>query len=251
LLKTQKHKLLFFASFLLLALTLSGYNVIRKETVQFETEDGLEITADEYIINSDNPYILLLHNQGASRGEYQTIARKLCKMDYNCLAIDLRNGGSNHPVSNETVKRCRQNRCPTGLSSIELDVNAALQYIQSRSEQPVILFGSSENASLSLKIATENENVRAVVAFSPGEYFMPEISIQDTITNLKKPTFVSSGLSEIPYVKELISGMDENFVTLFEPKLGEGEQGIEALNISTENNSEYWLALLLFFKDLV
>jgi len=220
-------------------------------TVTFASADSLSITADEYIIATDNPYILLFHEQESSRGEFYTIAKRLSKMDYNCLAVDLRNGGNNSFISNETAKRCRESRCALGADNIQLDMEAAIDYAFKKSNQPVILFGSGANGSLSLKMASENENVRAVVAFSPGEYFLPNIYIQDTITNLKKPTFISSSLSEIPYISQLASGIDEQYVTLFEPKLGDGSRGTASLTAETENNSEYWLALLLFFKDLI
>ena len=236
---------------LFLVIVLTSSNVIQKETVTFTSADGLQVTADEYIIARDNPYILLFHEQQSSRGEFDTIARKLCKMDYNCLAVDLRNGGNINFVSNETVKRCRENRCPSGVAAVEKDVLAAVEYAFKKSNQPVILFGSCANGSLALKVARENDQVRAVVAMSPGEYFLPGISIQDTITDLRKPTFVTSSLSELPYVSQLVSGVDEQYVTLFEPKLGEGGRGSVSLSTDNPNYSEYWLALLLFFKDLL
>jgi hypothetical protein len=90
-----------------------------------------------------------------------------------------------------------------------------------------------------------------VVALSPGEYFLPQLSIQDTIAGLQKPVFISSSLSEFSYVSQLASELDEEYVTLFEPQLGEGARGTAALSSKNEHNSEYWLALLLFFKDLV
>ncbi len=237
--------------FLSLALILSVSSMLRKETVTFTAADGLTVTADEYIMARDYPYILLFHEQESSRGEFSVIAKKLCKMDYNCLAVDMRNGGSVNFVSNETVKRCREIRCPVGVNDVELDMLAAIDYAYERSGRPVILFGSCANASLSLKVAAQHEHVRAVVAFSPGEYFLPQISIQDTISGLKKPVFVSSSLSELPYVSQLVSGIDKNYVTLFEPKLGEGGRGTVSLTTNSTNHSEYWLALLLFFKDLV
>ncbi len=92
---------------------------------------------------------------------------------------------------------------------------------------------------------------RAVVALSPGEYFLPRINIQDTISHLKKPVFISSSLSEFPYVSQLASKMDKQYITLFEPKLGDGGRGTVSLTAENEHNSEYWFALLLFFKDLV
>ncbi len=128
---------------------------------------------------------------------------------------------------------------------------AAINYAFEKSQLPVILFGSGANGSLCLKIARENDNVRAVVALSPGEYFLPDINIRDTITDLRKPVFVTSSLSEFPYVKEVVSGVPEDYLKAFEPKMGEGGRGTLSLSNDTENHSEYWLALLLFFKDLV
>lgn len=249
--KTLRNSLVLSITFLGLVTLLSAFNVISKKTVSFSSVDSLQITADEYIIEQDNPYILLLHQQQSSRGEYTAIAPKLCKMDYNCLAVDLRNGGNDNYISNETVKRCRETRCPLRPADVEGDIIAAINYASEKSNHPVILFGSGANSSLCLKIARENDNVRAVVAMSPGEYFLPDLNIRDTITNLKKPLFVTSSLTEFPYVKEIVSGVSEEYLNAFEPKMGEGARGTLSLSTETENHSEYWLALLLFFKDLV
>jgi pimeloyl-ACP methyl ester carboxylesterase len=242
---------LFSACGILLVWVLSSFYVVRVKTITFTAADSLEITADEYITDPEFPYILLLHEQGSSRGEFHTIARRLCKLDYNCLAVDLRNGGNNSHVSNETARRCRESRCPAGVESLGMDVAAAIEYIQEKSDLPVILFGSGANGSLSLKIAAENEHVRAVVALSPGEYFMPALKIQDSIEGLKKPVFITASKAEIPYISELASGIGEDYLTLFEPKLGEGNRGTESLSEKNENNTEYWVALILFFGDLM
>ncbi|MEZ5071486.1 MAG: dienelactone hydrolase family protein [Bacteroidales bacterium] len=239
------------ASLFFVILVSSSFNVIRKRTVTFTSEDGLQITADEYIIAADLPYIVLFHEQESSRGEFDLIARRLCKMDYNCLAVDLRNGGGQNFVSNETAKRCRAAECLITTERIQSDMKAAIDYALGQTHLPVVLFGSSANGSLSLKMALENENVRAVVALSPGEYFLPGLSIQETIAGLKKPAFVTSSRSEFGYVETLASGVERQYMTLFEPQLGEGDRGSHALADATGNSSEYWLALLLFFKELV
>jgi len=213
--------------------------------------DGLEITADEYIIDPFKPYVLLFHEQGSSRGEFNTIARRLCKLNYNCLAVDLRNGGNDNFVSNETAKQLREMRLEAGLKDIEQDALAAIRYVNEKSNLPVVLLGSGANGSLSLKIALSNSDVRAVIALSPGEYFMPEIKIQDTISNLKKPVFITSTKAEFPYVSELASGIEKDYVTLFEPKQGAGERGSGSFSVDYDYNTEYWLALILFFKDLM
>ena len=240
-----------FAILGILFISLTSLNVIRVSTLVITSEDGLELTADEYIIAVDNPYIILFHEQGSSRGEFQSIARRLCKMDYNCLAVDLRNGGNSNYISNESAKRCRERKCSTGSENVEADMSAAIEYALSKTDQPVVLFGCGANGSLSLKLANEHDQVRGVVALSPGEYFQPEINLQDTISNLRKPVFVTSSRSEFPYVSELISQVDEEYTTLFEPQLGEGGRGSASLTTENKYNSEYWLALLLFFKDLM
>jgi len=250
-LKAQLHSLVVSSLLLFLLVVLTSSGIIRKESVLLSSSDSLQIRADEYIVGTGLPYILLLHEQGSSRGEFQSIAKKLCKMDYNCLAVDLRNGGTDHAISNETAKRCREERLPTGIQHVEADLLAAINYAMERSQQPVILFGSGANASLGLKVAVENQDVRAVAAFSPGEYFLPQISIKDTIGGMRKPVFATSSLSEIPYVKELVSEMDKEYLTVFEPALGEGMRGVESLRTRNDNHSEYWLALLLFFKELL
>jgi len=238
-------------SILFLSFLFSSFSSIRVSTVKFSAADGLEITADEYVVEPGKPYILLFHEQGSSRGEFSTIARRLCKMDYNCLAVDLRNGGNYKYVSNETVKQLREGHPDIDINDIEQDVLAAIHYAQEKSGLPVVLFGSGANGSLSLKVALHNDDVRAVVALSPGEYFLPEISIRDTIANLKKPVFISSSKTEFPYVSELASGMEKDSVTLFEPKLAEGLRGTGSFSADYEQNAEYWFALMLFFKDLI
>lgn len=257
--KQQRHsspggkskQLVSIACFFVLTIVFSSFSSIRVKTVKFNSSDGLEITADEYIIDPAKPYVLLFHEQGSSRGEFSTIARRLCKLDFNCLAVDLRNGGNDNYVSNETAKRLREKRLEAGISEIEEDARAAIQYAYEKSNRPVVLFGSSANGSICLKIAIADSSVRAVVALSPGEYFMPEIKIQDAIAPLKKPVFITSSKEEVPYVTELASGIEKDYVTLFEPKQGDGDRGTRSFSVDYDYNTEYWIALILFFKDLM
>ncbi len=249
-LRSISKQVISFACILFLSFAFSSFNVIRVSTVTFTSEDGLQVTADEYVIEPGNPYVLLFHEQGSSRGEFKTIARRLCKLDYNCLAVDLRNGGNSNFVSNESTKEFNKSNLESGLSGIERDMMAAINYAFEKSELPVVLFGSGANGSLSLKIAVTKENVRAVVALSPGEYFLPEIKIQDTIAALQKPVFISSSKAEFPYVSELASGINDKYISLFEPKQGPGDRGTASLSLDYEQNTEYWIALILFFNEL-
>lgn len=225
--------------------------MVRVSTATFFSADGLEITADQYFVSDTLPYILLFHEQESSRGEFSTIAQRLCKMDYNCLAVDLRNGGNNNNVSNETAKHCRETKCAKGVSDVELDMKAAIAYALTKSSKPVILLGSGANGSLCLKMGSENDNVKAVIALSPGEYFLPELNIQEIASNLEKPALITSSKSEFPYATQLSSGIPEQYLTLYEPELGDGGRGSRALTVENPYYSEYWLAMILFFKDLI
>ena len=233
-----------------LFILFSSFNSVRVKTVTFPASDGLVITADEYVIGPDKPYVLLFHEQGSSRGEFNTIARRICKLDYNCLAVDLRNGDNYDFVSNETSRRLRGKQLETGFKGIEMDALAAIGYASKKSKLPVVLLGSGANGSLSLKLALSNQDVSAVIALSPGEYFMPDMKIQDTISSLNKPVFITSSKAELPYVSELASGIQKDYVTLFEPKEGPGDRGTRSFSMDYEGNNEYWIALMLFFKDL-
>ena len=244
-------RILITVSILVLSNGLMSFNTIRKSTVTFTSTDGLIITADKYISSEDNPYIILLHEQNSSRGEFNDIARRLCKMDYNCLAVDLRNGGYANAISNETAKRCRNIKCSGNYTDVEGDMIASINYANMLSNKPVVLFGSGANGSLGMKLGKSNELVRAIIAFSPGEYFLPELSIEDTIAGLSKPLFIASSVAEASYVEQLVSTIDEESMTIFQPQSGQGARGSESLDTQNENNSEYWLALLLFFKELI
>lgn len=236
---------------IILAFIFASFSAVRVKTVRFSASDGLLVTADEYVVNPGNPYVLLFHQQGSSRGEYGTIARRLCKLDFNCLAVDLRNGGSDNYVSNETARRLRESNLDAGPGGVEKDVLAAIRYAEEQSDLPLVLFGSGANGSLSLKMALADSSVRAVVALSPGEYFLPDLKIQDAISDLRKPVFITCSKAEYPYVSVLASGMDQEYVTLFEPKQGTGERGTASFSVDYDNNTEYWIALILFLKELM
>ncbi|MCK4992274.1 MAG: hypothetical protein KAS29_17370, partial [Bacteroidales bacterium] len=71
------------------------------------------------------------------------------------------------------------------------------------------------------------------------------------ISQLKKPVFITSSKAELPYVSELASNIEKDYVTVFEPKQGTGERGTGSFSMDYDNNTEYWIALILFFKDLM
>lgn len=224
-----------------------GLEAQEKET--FFAEDGLKITADLYQKNPSYPYIILLHQAGYSRGEYRQIANKIVKFGYNCLAVDLRSGGEVNFIQNHTALLAVQQGYAVDYLSSKKDIEAAIKWVKQRSNKTVVLFGSSFSASLCLLIAKNNPDVKAVIAFSPGEFFGPKLIIQNEIKNFDKPVFAASSFRESPYVDTLLLDVSSSNKTIFAPKKG-GEHGSKSLWRCNPNNQEYWLALTMFFSKI-
>gem|GEM_PF-5977157 len=63
------------------------------QSISFKSADGILITADSYVPHTTtSPLILLFHQAGSSRGEYNEIAPRLNELGFNCIAVDLRSG---------------------------------------------------------------------------------------------------------------------------------------------------------------
>jgi dienelactone hydrolase len=219
------------------------------ETITFNSLDNLPITANLYFVNEQFPFIVLCHQAGYNKSEYAETALKLNDNGFNCLAIDQRSGGQVDGTFNETNRLALQKNKLTTYLDAEQDIVAAVNYIAKKYNTKIILFGSSYSGSLALKIAKENVNVKAVIAFSPGEYFGDKLNLTLTIKDLNKPMFVSSSKDEAPEVSNLIKNVSSDIKVQFIPK-GNGVHGASALMEKTPNNKEYWEALLAFLNKI-
>ncbi len=236
----------------ILFLCLLGLNFantsIAQQKVTIPSKDSLPITADMYSVDENKPYIILCHQAGYSRGEYKEIATKLNKLGYNCLAIDLRSGGEVNGIKNETAAAALKKKKPQGYLDAEQDILAAIDFVYFSSEKPVILWGSSFSASLVLKVATYNDKVKAVMAFSPGEYFKG-INLADKIKILNKPLFVTSAKSEATDVLTLTKSIMSKNKVQYIPK-GAGGHGSRVLWNNSPDYLDYWTAVILFLRDI-
>jgi dienelactone hydrolase len=220
-----------------------------KEKVTFKAEDGIEITADKYLINEEYPYILLFHQAGSSRGEFNDIAERFLKLRYNCLAVDLRSGDNSNYVKNETALRAGGQHSSVSFLDAAMDIRAAIDYAWDLNPKEVILLGSSYSASLVMLEGEKNPYSKAVIAFSPGEYFGKDLRMEDVIDSISKPLFIAVTEREEPYVRQIMSNIPEEEYTLFRPE-NKGIHGARALWEDNPSKDEYWLALLLFINNL-
>lgn len=224
--------------------------ILGQETIIFYSLDSLPITATYYENEESKPYMILLHQAGYSRGEYKETARRFMNLGYNCLAVDLRSGNEVNFIQNETAKEAKKRKLSTEYLDAKIDIEAAINYAYEKSKKPVVLVGSSYSASLTLIIAKRNDKVKAVVAFSPGEFFGSSYKVEPLLKGYDKPVFVACSQREYPYVTELVKFIPDSLKTIFKPQEGTGEHGSKCLWAKSPNNKEYWLALLMFFNKL-
>jgi pimeloyl-ACP methyl ester carboxylesterase len=218
--------------------------------VSFQSEDGLTVVADHYLVNGAFPYIILFHQLESSRGEYREIAPRLNRLGYNCLAVDLRAGREFNFVRNETALNAAEKGFSSRLSDAKTDMIAAIDFVKLQNDHPVILFGSSFSASLSLILAKEKGEILAVVAFSPGEFFPGTIQVKNELEGLEKPVFIASTISERKFVSDLTEEIPGTFRNIFSPSGEEEIHGVRALRGTGNYSNEYWLALMMFLNSL-
>ena len=238
------------ALLLITSFLIPGLNSFSQQLVNFKATDSILITADLYKSGNSSSYILFFHQEDASRGEFSEIAPKIKNLGYNCLAVDLRYGNKFEYVKNETSYRLKSIGITAKAYDARKDIDAAINYAFSISHKPVILFGSSYSASLCLLAGKKNPKVRAVIGFSPGEFFAPSIKVRDSLLAYDKQVFLGSTPDESKYVSELANGIPAVRKTIFSPSGGKGLHGAKCLNKACSANNEYWLALSLFFREM-
>ena len=222
-------------------------------TVTFPASDGLTVTADLYWTGrADAPMILLFHQANYSRGEYLEIAPKLNALGYNCLAVDQRSGGTANGVKNETHQAAKAQKLATEYTDAFADLEASLSYlIDTYAPEQLIVWGSSYSSSLSLILASQHpEEIDAVLAFSPGEYFKLEGKlISDYAKNITQPAFITSAKSEEKAWRKIAEQITSEGSVFFVPQES-GRHGSSALFDDTPNHAEYWTAVEGFLASL-
>jgi dienelactone hydrolase len=237
-------------SIMAILIALSSNSAHSQQKITFTAKDGLVITADLYFGSTQNPYIILLHQAGYSRGEYREIAPKLVNLGYNCIALDQRSGEEVNFVKNETAARAKDLNLVRNYLDALPDIHAAIDYVKQKTNKPIVLWGSSYSASLSLVVACQELKVGALIVFSPGEYFEPNDFVKSKISKLSIPVLALSSKAEYPAMVEMLSVVPKKLLTTFKPSTDEGKHGSKALWESNPSNKEYWMAVTMFFSKL-
>ncbi|MBI9015196.1 MAG: alpha/beta hydrolase [Clostridiales bacterium] len=222
-----------------------------KTTVLYTAADGLDITADLYLIDETSPIFILFHKANWSRGEYKDTALKLNNMGYNVMAVDQRSGLSCNGIVNETAKRATEKGYISNYSDASMDVKASIQYAIDHFDTDIYVLGSSYSASLVLVVSQKfSEHIKGIFAFSPGEYFSyAGKSIAENTEKLTIPTFITSGSYETDDWQRIFESVGSDYKFAFYPE-GFGRHGSESLWESTKENTEFWMAIEYFLEQI-
>lgn len=212
--------------------------------VAMTAADGVTVYGRYRAAASPRAMILLFHQAGSSKDEYTAIGDRLQKARYSSLAIDQRSGGDLFGP-NETVKALGHEG---SYLDAKKDLEAALAWAGDK-HLPVILWGSSYSASLVFLVAAEHPQVRAVLAFSPGEYLGGDHMVGDAAAKVNVPVFVTSAQDpkEIEAARTILAAAPARDKQQFVPTEG-GVHGSSTL-IAARNpggNAAAWAAVLAF-----
>ena len=229
---------------------------VNNDTITFPSKDGVMITADVYAPHDKSaPMILLFHQANWSRGEYLEIAPRLNKMGYNCMAVDLRSGGTINNVQNMTVQDAHKAMKETKYVDAYPDIDAAVKYAaQYLSEGKLIIWGSSYSSALVLRYTGDNEGVvDAVLSFSPGEYFKSQGKPADYITqgasNIQVPVFITSAKGEKNSWWAIYEAIPSDTKQYYLPQTP-GNHGSRALWSKFGDSLNYWDAVSAFLSTI-
>ena len=104
------------------------------------------------------------------------------------------------------------------------DLEVALKWANAKG-LPVVLWGSSYSASLVFLLANAadaKDSVKAVMAFSPGEYFSDKKMVEAAAAKVTVPVFVTSSnaLEEAAEAKAILSATASDRPQLYVPRTG-------------------------------
>ncbi len=221
---------------------------VAPQPVELKAPDGVTVYGTYYPATAPKALILLFHQAGSSSGEYADIAPRLQREGFAALAIDQRVGGGLYGV-NRTMAAYKGKTDYLGALP---DLEAALKWGKAK-DLPIVLWGSSYSASLVFLLANAadaKDSVKAVMAFSPGEYFNDKKMVEAAAAKVNVPVFVTSAnaMEEEAEAKAIVSATPATDRQQYVPR--SGVHGSSTLN-ATKNPGgadENWTAVLAFLK---
>jgi len=220
----------------------------KPRTIWASAPDRINIRGDLYAAENPKAIILLFHQADSSKDEYATIAPRLVAAGYTAMAIDQRSGGSMFGT-NETMKNVKHK---AEMVDAENDLIGAVTWAQPFGK-PIILWGSSYSASLVFNVANLYPGkVKAVMAFSPGEYFSDPHMVGRAASSLAVPAYItsSSDPAEIAKAKAIAARVPKGRAEQYVPVAGVHGSSTLIVAKDPKGADANWASALAFLKKV-
>jgi alpha-beta hydrolase superfamily lysophospholipase len=218
------------------------------QAVTLRARDGVSISGLAYTADHPRAIVLLFHQAESSKAEYATIAPRLVAAGFTALAIDQRSGGNLYGP-NETARRLTK---PASYEQAKPDLEAALDWATAK-HLPVVLWGSSYSASLVFEVAAEHpQEVSAIMAFSPGEYFDETGAVARAAAKVRVPIYVTSApdAGEVSDAKAILAASPARSKIQYVPQFGVHGSSTLIESQDPKGAAENWKHALAFLNAL-
>lgn len=220
------------------------------EAVELTTSDRMAVPGTYRRAVDPKALILLFHQRGSSRAEFFEIAPRLVANGYSSLAVDQRGGGDKWRVPNRPAEEWGEN--DTHWDAMP-DLEAAFAWASGQG-LPIILWGSSYTAALVFPLAAAHgDAVKAVLAFSPGEYLAGQ-AVTKAAARVTVPVFISSAttLNEVGYAQPVFDAVASAEKRYFLPREGSVHASLALIRAENPDGyEEVWAAVLAFLRRVV
>lgn len=237
-----------------LLLLLSSYGFAQPQTFNVATSDEVMVTFEHHKASkAASAVIIMMHQSGASLGEFKFTYNWLNELGVHTIAVDLRSGGAMNGVVNQTRMSARKLKKPNGILDAQQDLNAVIQWSKKTYPKlPIWLLGSSNSTILAVIGANQYpQEVEAVMLFSPGEYYdEPAEFVAEALGKLKAPLLVSSAKNEKGTSEQMLSYKTNGEKQLYLPSVGDGEHGAKTLGNNKSDFEEYRKGVESFISSL-
>ena len=185
--------------------------------VLLKAADGVAVHGAYYRAEQPKALILLFHQAGSSKDEYASIAPHLVEAGYSAMAIDQRSGGSMFGPNQTAAGLSRR----ADYLEARQDLEAAVHWGEAQ-KLPVILWGSSYSAALVFLVAADHPELKAVLAFSPGEYLDHKDMVKQAAAKVRMPVYVTSASDpeEIAPAKAILAASPAAVKVQVVPRVG-------------------------------
>ena len=200
---------------------------------------------------SAKPLIVLFHQAHANKSEYAPVQPRLRALGFGSLSIDQRAGGDMFGAHNRTAEAFKD---PVRYDEAMPDLEAALAFAAKHSpHHRVIVWGSSYSAALVFPLAAAHPDaIAAVLAFSPGEYFLDKHEIRTAAASVRAPIFVASAPDpeEVSQAKAILAAAPATTKVQFVPKVGVHGASILRSDRDPAGAADAWKAVTAFLAGL-